>query len=73
MKKKKKQNRTKKILQLIILQTLLQTLIIKILRKLTESVQKNLLIFLTIDTTLHASDPLRLRKSLFDAYKNDNN
>ena len=29
--------------------------------------------FLTIDTTLPASDPLRFRKSLFDSYKNDNN
>ena len=30
-------------------------------------------IFLTIDTTLPASDPLRFRKSLFDSYKNDSN
>ena len=29
--------------------------------------------FLTKDTTLPASDPLRLRKKLFDSYKNDNN
>ena len=29
--------------------------------------------FLTIDTTLPASDPLKFRKSLFDSYKNDNN
>ena len=29
--------------------------------------------FLTIDTTLPASDPLRIRKNLFDSYKNDNN
>ena len=29
--------------------------------------------FLTIDTALPASDPLRFRKSLFDIYKNDNN
>ena len=28
--------------------------------------------FLTIDTTLPASDPLRFRKNLFDSYKNDN-
>ena len=28
--------------------------------------------FLTIDTTLPASDPLRFRKNLFDPYKNDN-
>ena len=29
--------------------------------------------FLTIDTTLTASDPLRLRKKWFDSYKNDSN
>ena len=29
--------------------------------------------FLSIDTTLPASDPLRFRKKLFDSYKNDNN
>ena len=29
--------------------------------------------FLTIDSTLPASDPLRFRKKLFDSYKNDNN
>ena len=29
--------------------------------------------FLTIDTTLPASDPLRFRKNLFDSYKNNNN
>ena len=29
--------------------------------------------FLTIDTTLSASDPLRYRKKLFDFYKNDSN
>ena len=29
--------------------------------------------FLTIDTTLPASDPLRFRKKLFDSYKNYNN
>ena len=29
--------------------------------------------FLTIDTTLPASDPLRFGKNLFDSYKNDNN
>ena len=28
--------------------------------------------FLTIDTMLPASDPLRFRKNLFDSYKNDN-
>ena len=29
--------------------------------------------FLTIDTTLLASDPFRFRKNLFHSYKNDNN
>ena len=29
--------------------------------------------FLTIDTKLPASDPLRFGKKLFDSYKNDNN
>ena len=29
--------------------------------------------FLTIDTMLPASDPLRFRKKLFDSYKNDSN
>ena len=29
--------------------------------------------FLTIDTMLPASDPLRYRKNLFDSYKNDSN
>ena len=29
--------------------------------------------FLTIDTTLLASDPLRFRKNLFRSYKNDSN
>ena len=29
--------------------------------------------FLTIDTKLPVGDPLRLRKKLFDSYKNDNN
>ena len=29
--------------------------------------------FLTIDTRLTASDPLRFRKNLFDSYKNDSN
>ena len=29
--------------------------------------------FLTIDTTLPPSDPLRFRKNLFGSYKNDNN
>ena len=42
---------------------------IKIYRECT----KKPYIFLTIDTTLPASDPLRFRKNLFDSYKNDNN
>ena len=29
--------------------------------------------FLTINTTLPPSDPLRFRKKLFDSYKNDSN
>ena len=29
--------------------------------------------FLTVDTKLPASDPLRFRKNLFDSYKNENN
>ena len=29
--------------------------------------------FLTTDTTLPASDPLRFRKNLSDSYKNDSN
>ena len=29
--------------------------------------------FLTIDTTLPTSNPLRFTKYLFDSYKNDNN
>ena len=29
--------------------------------------------FLTIDTNLPASDPLRFRKNLFHSYKNDSN
>ena len=33
---------------------------------------KELYNFLTIDTTLPVSDPLRFRKNLFDSYKNDN-
>ena len=34
---------------------------------------KNPIVFLTIDTALPASNPLRFRKNLFDSYKNDNN
>ena len=41
---------------------------IKIYRKCTKEPSN----FLTIDTTLPSSDPLRLRKNLFDSYKNDN-
>ena len=29
--------------------------------------------FLTIDSKLPATDPLRFRKNLFDSYRNDNN
>ena len=39
----------------------------KIYRKCT----KEPYIFLTIDTTLPASDPLRFGKNFFDSYKND--
>ena len=42
---------------------------IKIYRECT----KGLYNFLTIDTTLPASDPLRFRKDLFGSYKNDSN
>ena len=42
---------------------------LKIYRECT----KELYNFLTIDTTLPASDPLRFRKNLFDSYKNGNN
>ena len=34
---------------------------------------KELFNFLTIGTTLQASNPLRFRKYLFNSYKNDNN
>ena len=34
---------------------------------------KELFSFLTIDTTLPASDPLRFRKNLFLSYKSDSN
>ena len=63
------QNRIKKILQLIIL----KTLITKILRKIYRECTKEPYNFLTIDTTLPACDPLRFRKNVFDSYKNDNN
>ena len=42
---------------------------VKICRECT----RKLYSFLTIDTTLPASDPLRFRKNLFDSYKNDSN
>ena len=42
---------------------------IKIYRECT----KETYIFLIIDTTLRASDPLKFKKKLFDSYKNDNN
>ena len=42
---------------------------IKIYRKCTKEPYN----FLTIDTKLPASDPLRFRKTLFDSYKNDIN
>ena len=43
--------------------------IIKILLKFTENVQKNHIIFLTIDTTLSSSNALRFRKNLLTVYK----
>ena len=42
---------------------------VKIYRECTEAPYN----FLTIDTTLPASNPLRYRKNLFDSYKNDSN
>ena len=41
----------------------------KIYRECTKEIYS----FLTIDTTLPASDPLRFRKNLFCSYKNDSN
>ena len=41
--------------------------------KIYKECTRKLLNFLTIDTTLSASDPLRLRKNLFDSYKNHSN
>ena len=41
--------------------------------KIYRECTKELHIFLTIDTKLPASDPLRFRKNLFDSYENDNN
>ena len=40
---------------------------VKIYRKCT----KNRILFLTVDTTLPASDPLRFRINVFQSYKND--
>ena len=42
-------------------------------RKIYRECTKEPYIFLTIDTSLPASDLLRFRKNLFDSYKNDNN
>ena len=41
--------------------------------KIYKECTRKLLNFLTIDTTLSASDPLRFRKKLFDSYKNHSN
>ena len=41
-------------------------------KKLCRKCTKESFNFLTIDTTLPASDPLRFRKNLFDSHKNDN-
>ena len=41
--------------------------------KIYRECKKKTYSFLTIDTTLPASDPLRFRKNLFDSYKNDSN
>ena len=41
--------------------------------KIYRECRKNPHSFLTIDTTLQASDPLRFRKKLFQSYKNDTN
>ena len=41
--------------------------------KIYKECTRKLLNFLTIDTTLSASDPLRFRKNLFDSYKNHSN
>ena len=43
----------------------------KIYRECTR--QSFFFFFLSIDTMLTASDPLRFRKNLFDSYKNDSN
>ena len=54
-----------KILQLIILQTLITKIYREWIRKPYS--------FLIIDTTLSASKPLRFRKNLLPSYKNDSN
>ena len=41
--------------------------------KIYKECTKEFFNFLTIDTMLPASSPLRFRKKLFDSYKNDNN
>ena len=42
-------------------------------RKIYRECTKKPFTFLTIDTTLPASDPLRFKKKLFDSSKNDSN
>ena len=42
-------------------------------RKIYRECAKEPYNFLTIDTALPESDPLRIRKNLFDSSKNDNN
>ena len=42
-------------------------------KKIYRECTKESFIFLTIDTTLPASNPLGFRKNLFDSYKSDNN
>ena len=41
--------------------------------KIYKACTKEFFNFLTIDTMLPASNPLRFRKKLFDSYKNSNN
>ena len=41
--------------------------------RFTENVQKKTYSFLTIETMLPASDPLRFRKNLLSSYKNNSN
>ena len=42
-------------------------------RKIYKECAKEPYNFLTIETALPASDPLRIRKNFFDSYKNGNN